>query len=771
MPLPRHSFPMEAVSGEGGSIALPVARPRQWDAEHPALYRLTVSISQDGEEIGSFSRMVGFRDIRIAGNRMIVNGRPVKLRGACRHDIHPTLGRTTTAELDSLDAVRFKESNMNFVRTSHYPPSEKFLEYCDRMGIYVECETSVCFVDTHRQKNYAPGNSQDDPVFAKRYLSPCQEMVKTFRSHPSVLFWSIGNESKYGANFQLCWDWIKATDSTRPVIFSYPGSVGKKAKIYDLLSMHYQDVEGDLEQWGISVRRFQGGDLPVVFDEWAHPACYTYKTLQDDPNIREFWGLSLDKMWSGLFPTSGGLGGAIWGYIDETFALPGPREGRAYWKAFAHTAKPENFRGNCVGYGEWGIVDVWRRPKPEFWATKKAYSPVKLLTTQLAEFTSGEPLVLAVYNRFDHTDLNEIKIRYTYDGKEKEIAAPSLAPHRKGKLIVPAEPWKAGDQCLIRFLTADGQLIDAELLTLGAVRIELPSRQHPGDGLQLTETADRLILQGDHFEIPFDKQTGLIAGAVSDGTVVIEQGPFLHLDINLNHLTGAEVRKRADNFQTAPADWKKEQFTYEKKNDRVVVLLTGYYREVKTDIRYSVFPDGRLEINYQTEGEPNGYLRESGLRFDLSSALDRLAWKRKGYWSYYLPDALSGNEGDISCYATRQAAYGQLPRQAWAEDTHNYYYWADAGIDCRQPLTRRAKSMKENIYYYTLSASSAAGTAQAGFSVVSEEASIACRLNKNKEEQLSLFINNRWDYPEIAWGNYCKTLEASPCFGRIVIQL
>ena len=81
---------------------------------------------------------------------MLVNGMPVKLRGACRHDIHPTLGRTTTAELDSLDVILFKRSNMNFVRTSHYPPTERFLEYCDRYSIYVESETAVCFVDTYR---------------------------------------------------------------------------------------------------------------------------------------------------------------------------------------------------------------------------------------------------------------------------------------------------------------------------------------------------------------------------------------------------------------------------------------------------------------------------------------------------------------------------------------------------------------------------------------------------------------------------------------------
>lgn len=763
--LERDNYPLSAITTEGQTIDIPIDRPIKWDAEHPNLYHLSVSIHENGKEAGNFSRLVGFRDVRVVKDRMLVNGQAVKLRGACRHDIHPLLGRTTTAELDSLDVVRFKESNMNFVRTSHYPPSEKFLEYCDRMGLYVECETAVCFVDTHRQKNYAPGATHDNPAFANRYLSQCQEMVRSFRSHASILFWSIGNESKYGKNFQVCWDWVKATDNTRPVVFSYPGSVEQKEKIYDILSMHYQNVDGDLNQWGMTTRNFQGHGLPVLFDEWAHPACYTYKTLQDDPNIREFWGISLDKMWSGLFPTSGGLGGAIWGYIDETFALPAPKMGTSFWKEFAYTAKPKDYQGNCVGYGEWGIVDVWRRPKPEFWATKKAYSPVKVLLTEVPDFTAGQRLVLPVYNRFDHTNLNELKVRYTYKGIEKELSPLALAPHQKGMLVIPAESWENGEPLLVRFLTTTGELIDAEQITLGSKTVEMPKRR-TGNTLEIDETADRLIVRGNGFEIPFDKSTGLISQATSNGKVIIESGPFLHLDINLNHLTGAEVRKRADNFKTVKADWKKRQFAYEQKDDRVVVSIAGRYGQVEVDMYLSVFADGRMEMDYLTDGEPNGYLRETGLSFHLPATIDHLDWNRKGHWSYYLPGAFAGNEGSTSLYVSRQSAYAKEPVQEWQHDTHNYYYWADAGADCKQPLTSMAKGMKENVYYYTLSTTAG----QARLSVVSPDQSVACRLSKQANEQLTLFMNNRWDYPEIAWGNYCKTLEATPCYGKIIIQ-
>lgn len=765
-PLAQSRFPLE----EGGNMnELPVKNPLKWDAEHPNLYTLTITLSKDGKEIGRFDCRIGFRDVKIEKDRMLVNGMPVKLRGACRHDIHPTLGRTTTAELDSLDVILFKRSNMNFVRTSHYPPTERFLEYCDRYGIYVESETAVCFVDTYRQKNYAPGKTQDSAEFTPRYLSQCREMVKSFRSHPSILFWSIGNESVYGTNFQQCWDWVKATDKTRPVIFSYPGSVGEKEPVYDILSMHYQDVNGNLNQWNRSTHGFQGEGIPALFDEWAHPACYTYATLQEDPNIREFWGHSIERMWSGFFDAPGGLGGAIWGYVDETFMLPEPKVGTAFWKEFARTAKPEDYQGKCVGYGEWGIVDVWRREKPEFWATKKAYSPVRLMTTEVASFLSGQRLLLPLYNRFDHTDLDEIKIRYTYKGVEKELPAPSIAPHQKGLLVIPAEAWEEGELLSICFYTATGELLDAEQVSLGSdyhVRLA-DSEASPVNGVLLVEeTAGMMTIKGDGFEIPFSKETGLICNATSKGQVIIEKGPFLHLDINLNHLTGAEVRKSARKFLTSDSDWKKQSLTYTRKEGAVEVALSGFYQDVQTDILIRISPAGEMNVSYVVAGQPNGYLRETGLSFYLPERLDYLQWERKGMWSCYPEGAFAGNTGETSLYNPKQVRYGENPAQPWSADTHNYYYWADAGANCDRPLTQMAKGMKENIYRYTLSATGGG----AGLTVCSPDASLACRTSKRGDGQLMLYINNRWDYPEIAWGNYCKTLEAVPCYGEMKIR-
>jgi beta-galactosidase/beta-glucuronidase len=748
--LTRNSFPLSADGSVEKTDEIAVDNPLKWDAEHPNLYTLTVAIVKAEKELSRFSQKVGFRDIKIVKDRLLVNGHPVKLRGACRHDIHPTLGRMTTPELDSLDAVLYKKSNMNFVRTSHYPPSETFVNYCDKLGIYVESEAAVCFVTTHRQKNYPPAATQSDTAFTGRYLGQFREMVKTFRSHPAVLFWSLGNESMYGDNFRLCSEWIRATDKTRPSIFSYPGQQKDGERIYDILSMHYPDVQGNLSQYDMITMGFRKYGIPALFDEWAHVPCYTYNTLQHDPNIREFWGASLDMMWERIFRAQGGLGGAIWGFIDETFMLPEPAVGNAFWKEFTRR-EGEMTPGNCAGYGEWGIIDVWRREKPEFWATKKAYSPVRLLTKQVKDFTPGERLLLPVHNRFDHTNLDEIKIQYTYRGKEKEIKAMSVAPHQQGLQFIPGDEWADGEQLFIRFVTQQNELIDAELVVLGREKTEESIPKSSTTALTVENTPEQLIVKGKGFTIPFDKRTGLITNAASQNETVIEKGPFLHIDAG--SIIGEE-------------DWKMHHFDYKQTDGQVVVNLSGAYRQVSVNFRIRISPQGQLVVDYATEGEKDGQLRESGLKFYLPQSIESLTWKRKGYWSYYPDDAFAGNEGTTALYNSHSVAYGDRPGQDWSLDDRNYFYWSDAGANSNQPLTQKAKGMKENIYRYTLVTQGGKGSV----SILSADASVACRINKPAGGQLVLYANNQWDYPEIGWGDYSKNISAKPCFGRLELR-
>ena len=380
---------------------------------------------------------------------------------------------------------------------------------------------------------------------------------------------------------------------------------------------------------------------------------------------------------------------------------------------------------------------------------------------------SGMPLSLPVYNRFDHTNLDEVSIRYTYKGKEYTLEAPSVSPHRKGMLKIPAQEWTAGETILLSFYASDGMLIDAEEIALGNVNPDLAVVPAAKSALSLEETPDQILIKGDGFTVPFDKSTGLIHNATSRGKVVIEKGPFLNLDLNVNHNTGPEVREKAKNYIVDDADWKKGSLVYRRDSEGAILLdLSGTYKGIGMTMNFILRPNGELDIYYQTEGEPNGWLRESGIKFYLPEAVSHLEWTRKGYWSYYPENSFAGNKGAAALYNPKTVAYGANPEQSWNLDTHNYYYFADPGAIGDRPLTQMAKGMKENIYSYKLLIEN-----QEAFNIVSPSASWACRLNKPTGEQLILYVNTRWDYPEIAWGDYCKALDVIPNYGNIKLRL
>ncbi len=344
-----------AAEGTEARLDVPVSAPKKWDAEHPNLYTLEATLVADGVVVETLARKIGFRKIEVRGNILLVNGQEVKLRGACRHDIHPLRGRSTTPELDERDALLFRDGNLNFVRTSHYPPTEKFLEACDRYGVYVEEETAVCFVNAGW--SVSRQGSQSDPEFLSGYMTQFSEMLERDRSHPSVLMWSLGNESRWGTNIAAEYAYAKRRDTTRPLIFSYPGTVPAGTGGYDIWSEHYPKVDGDLKS----------ANLPKLNDEYGHVACYNTDTLKRDPGVRDYWGASIRSFWDNCFASEGCLGGAIWGAIDEVFDLP----------------------DSPVGYGEWGLADGWRRPKPEYWLARKAYSPIHVNDEPVANPGAG----------------------------------------------------------------------------------------------------------------------------------------------------------------------------------------------------------------------------------------------------------------------------------------------------------------------------------------------------------------------------------------------
>ncbi|MDB5023609.1 MAG: ebgA 1 [Mucilaginibacter sp.] len=705
-----------------------IDKPLKWDSEHPNLYTLTTEVWVGDRKQYAYSQRIGFRKVVINGNRLLVNGQPVKLRGACRHDINPLLGRMATDEYDKLDAEIAKQANINFIRTSHYPPTQRFVEYCNEMGIYLESESAVCFVNTNRTSEYnGVTSTESSEAYTKNYMSQLEEMASTLRNEPSVIIWSIGNESKYGINFQKSYDWLKQNDKTRPVIFSYPGIVPAGQKAYDLLSMHYPEYTGNLKQYGLDITDFNNYTMPVLFDEWAHVPCYVNDILREDPNIREFWGKSLDLMWQGAFEAKGGLGGAIWGMIDETFMLP----------------------DTTVGYGEWGIVDTWRRKKPEFWSTRKAYSPVRLLETNIEDFTSGHPLQVPVYNRFDHTLLDEVKLTFNYKGKTGTLTCPAIAPHTKGLLTLPVQNWSNGDIIQVSF-SRNNILIDEYDLTLG--KKATPADAFVPEGqVDVKETADSIVVQGRNFHYPFNKKNGLLNDAKFNGEIIIHAGPYLNF---------------AATEANPGADWKLGQINYTSEQGYATIHISGQSKDITVEFIVRINGNGDMAVNYQADHLPGKLLKESGVKFTLPGSYDRLLWNRESYWSYYPKGDFGAPEGSVALYKTNSTKdYRKHPKNEWQFDDRNFYYFGVSGTNSSQPLTNVAKSMKENINSYQLFTS-----AGSMMEVLSPKANTACRVNKNIAGELTLYVNTSWDYPEIGWGDYSKHIPVRPQTGIISLR-
>ncbi|WP_167604821.1 glycoside hydrolase family 2 protein [Maribellus sediminis] len=734
------------TDGQAGVIEIPVENPKKWDAEHPNLYTVVVSLIHDGKEILKTVDKIGFREVVVDGNRLLVNGIPVKLRGACRHDIHPELGRMTTSEYDLKDVVLAKECNMNFIRTSHYPPSEHFLRYCDEYGIYVEDETAVCFVGSHRTEAYREsGASESDPDFTARYLSQLEEMVENHRNHPSILIWSIGNENHFGSNFVESYNWVKENDLTRPVIYSYPGQVPDSLEIYDIVSMHYPDWRGNLNQYGVATVGFESAEKPMLFDEWAHVACYNNFELKEDPNVRNFWGQSLDSMWTNLFETEGGLGGAIWCMIDETFMLPDDLDGfNEWWGILDKNIIPATYEGPCVGYGEWGIIDTWRRKKPEFWATKKAYSPTKIYSKQINDFEPGKELKIPVHNRFDHTNFSELKIKWKYGAQSGVLAETNIEPHHKGILVFPANSWNPEEKLNIQFFQNDTFLVDEYNLQIGEKTVKLPTLKH--GNLSIVDSGELKLITGKNYTLEVNTKSGLFQNVKVDGDLLLKSGPHLNLRI-----PGESVQYSTIKMDDLAKSWECEKFSFSEEDGVATITVKGKY-DNSIDFSYRVKMDesGVLVINYSAGNlEKDRNIQEAGIKFMAGNEFNNLAWQMNSYFTAYPEASMGSPEGEVSLLEKPPMIYRQMPQHSWEMDSKGFYYF---GLENELPYTNIVRGLKENCFSYTLKTNTSALT-------VLSNGTQACRFDKIEGEN-TLIVNDLWDYNSLMWGNYYKQVKS-----------
>lgn len=683
----------------GIRFSLPVANAKLWDAEHPNLYQLKMSLLFGGQTVQENLHTVGIREITYGGrngtdrNRVYVNGREVKLRGLCHHDVSHLYGRSLTREEIEYEIRTYKEHNINFIRTSHYPASDYLLTVCDRLGIYVEQENSACFKGANGFDIYNP---------PEEFLSTFAEMVESACSHPSVIIWSLANESGFEETyaFRAEYEYVKAMDPSRPVIFSYPFTVHTKPLPYDIYSKHYEKVTHDLGKRG----------MPILHDEFAHVCCYNVEQLREDNSRREFWGESIARGWDGIFRTGGALGCAIWAGIDDVFYLPEGTQERHQ----THTD------GRCAGYGEWGcIFDAYKRLKPEAYLTKRAFTPVLV---DERKSSVGETVKLYITNRFDHTNLTEVRAVCTdgdgsilFDGN---IPQP-IAPHCSGYVELPCT---AGDgKVNIRFYQ-DGYEVDAYAF----------GRQEPEP-------------------VPH-----------SCAAPVVETGSSLAFTCGGRTLFGnPRLSVRGVTGQKTPEN------THLKNIRQSGSRISGTFRAGK-------FKTFRLDVE-QKEQELEfrlspknifAWFTDAGrlaLEFDLMEGVESVSWHRMAFHSVYPEDHIGRPEG--TAYAVRgdangPDAYGVKPDYGWGQSMTNYFLFKEDS-QANSIATNDFKTRRNHIHDYTVNLKNGG---KLRVDARCRELNAYVRVPRQAgaaAARLQLTVGSY--YPDLQWGNY---FGKRPGFGR-----
>lgn len=689
-------------------FCLPVSAPRQWDAEHPNLYTLEVSVERAGASEELVCERVGFREIHYGGrdgtdtNKLYVNGREVKLRGTCRHDVSPRGGRSTTAQEDWDEISAYRDANINHIRTSHYPPSRHLLRACDELGMYVEEENSACFKGANGVDIYAA---------PEEFLSPFTEMVERDRNHPCVIIWSLGNESGFErtAGFRMEYDYIKANDPSRPVIFSYPHTVETLPLPYDVCSRHYEDVNGVLGS----------PSMPVLHDEFAHIPCYDLDELRRNPNVHNYWGQSLRRGWERLFVTDGALGADLWGGIDDVFPLPEGMEGR--WQRHS--------QGAWSGYGEWGcVLDCWRRLKPEAYLTRKAYSPVRL--DERAAVSYGGKLIVPVKNWFDHTSFAELRLMCAVDGGSPcEVALPAIEPHAEGLLAIDVPE---GAQSVALSFMRGAREIDAFCIRLkGAARAKSAACDCPP---AISQTRDEICVDCRSARFVFSRRSSQLVRAEFGGEVLLTGGPHLHV-------TGRELG--AWNTYRAPVASLVD-------GQAVVVLHGSYGGSPRVQFVFHINGDGSFTVEYQlAEGSwRSAELAEVGLAFDMPGDVESVSWEREAPYSVYPEGHIGRGMGTARrvCAPALEAGYGAKPGWEWQDDMFNAFEFAPddpaGGL-----ATNDFRTMREHIRSYEVSLAAGRGRV-----CVKANADVAARVEM-APKGARLIVDMLWRYPHLGWGN------------------
>lgn len=390
---------------EQSVVRLPVSAPQLWSAECPNLYRAVISLHHcGGELIEAEAFDVGFREVKIDKGLLKVNGKALLIRGVNRHEHHADRGPTVTEEDMLQDIMLMKKHNFNAVRCSHYPNYERWYQLCDRYGLYVIDEANL---EGHGCTPMA--RLANDPQWLNAFMDRATRMVRRDRNHPSIIIWSLGNESGYGSAHAAMYNWIRQTDPGRPI--HYEGG-GANTPATDIICPMYARVEKDLDcpsgtRWGLKKWiGLPGEDRPLIMCEYA----YAIGNALGD----------FDRYWKAFREYPRLQGGFIWDWADRP--LRRQENDRAWYVYGGDYGEQQHDLQYCMS----GLVFPDRTPHPTLFEAQHAQQFFQF------DLISQQPLVVRVHSEylFRHADNEYLRWNIALNGIEllTGVADLALAP-------------------------------------------------------------------------------------------------------------------------------------------------------------------------------------------------------------------------------------------------------------------------------------------------------------------------------------------------------
>jgi len=593
-----------------------VASPALWTAETPQLYTLAVSlIDAQGETVETLSVAVGFRDVRIADRQLWVNGVSVKLRGVNHHDTNPDRGFALTREDIERDIAVMKRHNINCVRTSHYPPDPYLLDLCDRYGLYVLDEADL---ECHGMA--VAGNLNQlscDPAWENAYVDRAVRMVHRDKNHPSVIIWSLGNESGFGPNHVAMADAIRAIDPARPIHYEGAGT----HEVVDIVSTMYSDINRTNEE-GDRLN----DDRPWYQCEYAH-------AMGNGPG-------GLTEYWEAYEKHPRLIGGCIWEWADHGIrqTRPDGQEWFAYGGDFGDQPNDGNF---CID----GLVSPDRVPHPGLVEYKKVIEPVRLAAIE------GSPGKFSIANKYDFRNLAHLIAHWTVTRgesavEEGDIALPNIDAHGVGQLDVPVKlPAGTVDEPVI--LTVSVRLRDETPWAAAGYEVAwgqyVAPRNQPVTSaanrsfpLILSESQFEATVVGQGFRFEFDRLHGRLIGWEREGTTLLADGPRVQIwrapTDNDKHM---EVRWRESGYDHL---WERTLSCQLSVADSAVVAHVSsvlgafpYAAVLALETTYRISTRGELTIRVKsTPLRPAANLPRFGITMHLPVGFENVRWFGRG---------------------------------------------------------------------------------------------------------------------------------------------